>query len=58
MLLQATSLIQRPGMVNSGPRQMSLQVNRKLRDGMLPESSICTTDLLPSMAWISASMPK
>ena len=26
--------------------------------GVLPESSICTTDLLPSMAWISASMPK
>ena len=30
----------------------------KLLVGMLAESSICTTDLLPSMAWFSASLPK
>ena len=30
----------------------------KLRLGKLPGSSTCTTDWLPSMAWISASLPE
>ena len=30
----------------------------KIRLGNLPGSSTCATDWLPSMAWISASMPK
>jgi len=42
-----------------GPIQVSpVSKDVKLLAGKLYESNTCATDWLPSMAWISASMPK